>query len=131
MIQTWVQPGTQIGTPDPWWTRSGHHWGEIGCVTGDNPRKAPRVHAIQYLVDGQWLTTSAIAAHPKNTRKLGQKGAQSRIDRIKAAGHNPAARKRGELLGKATLTLSWKDFTRSAERGRHNAGQPFRLRRHG
>jgi len=127
MRQTWIDSGTQIGTPDPWWTRSGKCWGEIGRVTDDNPRKAPRAHAIEYLVDGQWLTTSAIAAHPKNTRKLGQKGVQSRIDRVKAMGYNPAARRHGELLGKATITLSWPDFTRSAERGKHNAGQPFRL----
>jgi hypothetical protein len=126
MIQTWTQPGTRIGQPAPWYTRSGMGWGEIGRVSAFDPRTGPQAHAIEYLVDGEWLSTSAIAAHAKNTRRLGQKGVQSRIDRARANGENPAARRRGEVLGKATMTLAWADFTRRALRGKRGAA--FRIR---
>jgi len=117
MIQTWQSKGTAIGTPAPWYTRSGHCWGSIGSVSSDNARHAPKAWAIEYLVDGEWLSTAALAAHPKNSRKLGQKGIQARIDRLKQSGQNPAAQKMGQLLGKATVQLTWRHFTRSAERG--------------
>jgi len=112
MIQTWQFTNTTIGQPAPWWQRSGHCWGEIGSVT--TQRETPGAVPQEYLIEGEWLGTAAIAADKRNTRKLGQKGIQARLDRLKAEGHLLPTRRRGEILHKATRKLTWADFTRRA-----------------
>ena len=113
MIQTWTQPGTRIGQPpSPWYERSGQCWGEIGSVTTQRETSGPS--PIEYLIDGQWLAVSAMADDPRNTRKLRAKSIQSRLDRLKAAGHLLPMKRKGEILHKANYRLTWDDINRRA-----------------
>lgn len=112
--EMWQLPETRIASAR---FRPGLGWGACGSPQ-PRPETRPGRIPVEYQVDGEWLCVSAIAEDPRNRLRLTAKGVQSRIDRLKQAGHIPRMRggRQSDQLPQATWDLTWADFVRGPMR---------------
>jgi len=108
--ETWQLPETRIANAR---FRPGLGWGACGSLRPKQETRPGRV-PVEYQVDGEWLCVADIEVDSRNTLKLGAKGIQSRIDRMKKRGEIPPMRggRKNDVIPPATCELTWREFQR-------------------